>query len=347
MAAYGGMVIGAMGGGAAAGMSGEACKENIRDAGPGAEDELLRGLGTTQQASYASEFRGPTGGESEFDYAFARAHRRRAEGATEFDRAFERAHQRRAEEAAGLSPGPTLQESFDADEEYFSGDPERLSPFSSGRGTRVPNEPTRRELAQASLYAGPEQDEGLESMRMRDLPRAKEPKSAGAAESDYRARLEEEYYRGGHEDFLGNRANRAMLERHVVPQEAVRAMPAEQVAGDVEREAEWQQLNRESYEPPRQQEQDRLMSAMGPYKWEYKQAFQRGLGLPEGDQYGPIIEDFEDTELGQQMVRSTPAGKAIDTPAATRTLLGLTGRLAERDQELQQQLDELERSKWR
>lgn len=93
--------------------------------------------------------------------------------------------------------------------------------------------------------------------------------------------------------------------------------------------------------------QDELMARMGPYKWEYNQAIQQRTGMPSGEQYGPIIEDFEGTELGADMVRETPYGKAIDTGAATRTLLGLTGRLAERDEEIQRQLDELERSKWR
>lgn len=97
----------------------------------------------------------------------------------------------------------------------------------------------------------------------------------------------------------------------------------------------------------RGQEQDRLMAAMGPYKWEYEQAAQQGMGLPEGQQYGPMAQELEGTELGQAMVRDTPGGKVIDQGAATRTMLGLQGRIAERQDMLEAQLEELQRSGWR
>lgn len=79
-----------------------------------------------------------------------------------------------------------------------------------------------------------------------------------------------------------------------------------------------------------EREDDKTLSTLKGYTFRYKPEAQDALGLDGRPRYGIMAQDVESTPLGATMVVDTPMGKAIDGQAATGAQLALTGRLAER-----------------
>lgn len=79
---------------------------------------------------------------------------------------------------------------------------------------------------------------------------------------------------------------------------------------------------------------DRALSVQHPYTFEYRpEAI--AMGMPRGRMAGVMAQDLERAPLSREVVHDTPRGKMLSVPKALSLNLALTGRLAER-------LDELE-----
>lgn len=76
---------------------------------------------------------------------------------------------------------------------------------------------------------------------------------------------------------------------------------------------------------------DSFLESLRPYSYAYTDSTDEPRSQPNGGRYlGVLAQDVESTPLGQQMIRETPRGKAIETaPALSGALAGL-GRLHER-----------------
>jgi hypothetical protein len=91
-------------------------------------------------------------------------------------------------------------------------------------------------------------------------------------------------------------------------------------------------------------ESEELLGALeGRSSYRYRPEAKRALGEPSGDQYGPMAQDLERTEIGKSLVKQGPGGvKMVDTGRAAMVGLGLHGAQKERQDELEARLNRLE-----
>lgn len=89
-------------------------------------------------------------------------------------------------------------------------------------------------------------------------------------------------------------------------------------------------------------EDDKTLRSLRGYTYEYKPEAQQRYGVPPGPQYGVMAQDVESTPLGATMVRQLPDGtKVLDQSAVARATPALIGRVAQRQDETEQQLASL------
>lgn len=87
-----------------------------------------------------------------------------------------------------------------------------------------------------------------------------------------------------------------------------------------------------------EREDDKTLASLRGYTYEYKPEAQAQLGLRPGKRFGIMAQDVASTPLGSTMVVETPAGLAIDNQAAHGAELALLGRLAQRDDEIREEM---------
>lgn len=74
------------------------------------------------------------------------------------------------------------------------------------------------------------------------------------------------------------------------------------------------------------------------YTYEYSPQYRGGPLTPSGEQFGPMAQDLEQSELGRTMVTDTPAGKVVDTNRAALGSLSLAAEANRRVDELEERL---------